>query len=595
MAEDSMVGQEIGSYRLETLLGAGGMARVYRARHKVLGRVYALKVLIERSKPGNQERFEREAKIIAQLDHPNVVGVHDFGFTPEGRPYLVMEWVDGRNLAELIDQEGPFSPQRSAMLARQIASALVAIHGLGFVHRDLKPVNIMVRRDKDGQERASLLDFGLARAADPHRDGGERLTLAGHVVGTPHYIAPEVMRSAAAPDARADLYALGVTLYAMLARRRPFSGATAVELLISQERDVPQPIPGSRGLDQIACAMLKPEPTQRTPTAQAVIDALDALDLEGEEPITRPQSPAIDEPPPPLRTISYPEAPDPTALPTEPGVVLSEAEPPPVETVTAPLAVAPTLPLGPSPLASVIRAEHAGRPWIGPAVAVLGGVLLLGAIGLGALRGRAPTVLEVPSPTPTAIRAEATPSPMAVRALVANPEPTPASPAPVSSAPMSPPASPIRSAAPRPSASPSARKVSASEIAARANEALHAQGWTRAEAQKLETLQGPLAALDAAVKAEDVERATTAAEEVRRLVPGADPAGRVLKDRLDRIQDTLNASRTDLPAGVLSRFRDRYFDLGQRSREGLSPAEYRARLDAIAALAADLQHALPTR
>jgi len=591
---DPLIGQDIASYHLEALLGAGGMARVYRARHRVLDRVYALKMQTQRSRPEHEARFVREAKIIAQLDHPNVVGVHDFGFTPEGRAYLVMEWIDGQSLADVIDVEGPLPVGRSAALARQILLALEAIHARGFVHRDLKPANVMLTKTA-AAEHVTLLDFGLARAADPAGDAGQRLTEVGRVVGTPHYIAPEVMRMEGPPDARADLYALGVILYAMLARRRPFAGATAAELLVSQERDTPQSIPGSRGLDRLAITLLAPRPADRPGSARRVIEALDGLELGTSPPI----SAAIVEESPsegPAMTVSYP---GPIARETEPPALVTvtvarDAEPPPSLTVTVPLA---TVPLR-------ARPELQARS-NGPLL-----LLALVAVGLGAALwlGRRPAAAPAPPPPPPPPEVR-TASGSAPRAISALPPPRESA-SPTAEPPLRPERHEARPAAsPRPSrpalnaespgpviggANPPAGAIASLNATAKSAAAILEQvGWTRAEASHLEALRDELQALDRALLAPDLIRAATAVERLKAAVErGADPSGLILKERLAQLSTQLTSHKDQLARPALRSLEDRYFELAQRPRERLPLAEYRARLRAQEDLGRDIERAL---
>lgn len=578
--EDPLIGQEVGSYHLEALLGAGGMARVYRARHRVLDRVYALKMQTQRSRPEHEARFIREAKIIAQLDHPNVVEVHDFGFTPEGRPYLVMEWIDGRSLASAIDSEGPLAPLRSAGVARQILLALEAIHARGFVHRDLKPANVMLTAGA-AMEHVTLLDFGLARAADPAGDAGQRLTEVGRVVGTPHYIAPEVMRLEAPPDARADLYALGVILYAMLARRRPFAGATAAALLVSQERDLPLAIPGAQGLDRLAISLLAPNPEDRPQSARLVIEALDALAL-APAPATSQEAGEEERA---AMTVSYP------------GPVPRETEPPPSVTVTVSLATVPlaTVPRSgePEPVTVTVPLRAAPEaPARSPVPKLLGAALALClGVALWLWRGATPAVSPAPAPAPSAVALTASAAaPRAISALAA-PRPSLATSAAPASAPADPPRPPpssLERREPRPTSKPA--HVDTPESLARAAAAIVANvGWTRSEALRLEPIGDALQTLDRALADQDLARAAAAVERLRAAVEaGADPAGLLLKERLGQLSARLTSYKDRLARTDLRVLEDRYFELAQRPREGLSLPEYRARLRAQDELSRDI-------
>ena len=199
-------------FEILDLLGAGGMGAVYRARQPSLDRVVALKVL-PAAGPGDAafaERFQREARALARLNHPNIVAVYEFG-EAEMLRFFVMEFVDGTNLRQL-ERAGRLSPREALQIIPQICDALQYAHDQGVVHRDVKPENILV----DRRGRVKIADFGLARIVDPDRDGGLRLTLENQVMGTPHYMAPEQVERPLAVDHRADIYSLGVVLYEML-------------------------------------------------------------------------------------------------------------------------------------------------------------------------------------------------------------------------------------------------------------------------------------------------------------------------------------------------------------------------------------------
>ena len=229
-AWDPLLGTIVGSYIVEACIGEGSFARVYRARHVVLTRRrVALKVLFGDVAASEImcRRFAREAEAASGLDHPNVVSVFDVGRTPEGLRYLAMELVDGPTLFDLIVGEGPLPLARVRALGAQLCRGLAHAHALGLVHRDFKPGNVVVVQ-RPGGEVARIVDFGLA-IAEPGLEHTTRITTTGSVLGTPAYAAPEQFAGDAV-DHRADLFALGVTLYEMLAGRPPFDG-TALELL----------------------------------------------------------------------------------------------------------------------------------------------------------------------------------------------------------------------------------------------------------------------------------------------------------------------------------------------------------------------------
>ncbi|HTU22621.1 MAG TPA: serine/threonine-protein kinase [Gemmataceae bacterium] len=209
----------LGEYELLERLGAGGMGEVYKARHRRLGKLVALKLLPAdtRHEPDRLARFVREMRAIGELDHPNVVEAHDAG-EQGGIVYLVMKLVPGTDLKTLVQQRGPLPVAEACELARQTAAGLQYLHERGLIHRDIKPSNLM----QTPEGVVKILDLGLARwHATPA--GGEDLTASGQPLGTPDYLAPEQASSAADADVRADLYGLGATLFYLLTGRAPFA------------------------------------------------------------------------------------------------------------------------------------------------------------------------------------------------------------------------------------------------------------------------------------------------------------------------------------------------------------------------------------
>jgi serine/threonine-protein kinase len=216
MDRDPLIGEVLGErYKVGAVLGEGGMATVYRAEHVLIGKEFAVKVLVGdvAADPKMVERFKREAQAASRLDHEHIIQVTDFGSTPEGLLYIAMELLQGKDLATAIHREAPFEPARAVRISRQIALGLAHAHERGLVHRDLKPENIMLVPRDEQPDFVKILDFGLARVRESaHRNEGERLTSSGMVFGTPEYMCPEQALGKEV-DARGDLYALGVVVY----------------------------------------------------------------------------------------------------------------------------------------------------------------------------------------------------------------------------------------------------------------------------------------------------------------------------------------------------------------------------------------------
>jgi serine/threonine protein kinase len=256
------------------------MGEVYRARDSRLGRDVAIKVLPESvaRDPDRLARFEREAKAVAGLSHPNILGLHDFD-TTSGVAYAVMELLEGETLRERL-KGGALPVRKSVETAVQLARGLAAAHAKGLVHRDLKPENVFLLHD--GQVK--ILDFGLARAVSSESDAtstGMPGTDPGVVLGTVGYMAPEQVRGQTA-DARADLFALGAVLYEMLAGQRAFRRDTSAETMTAILRDDPPDFVPSRvevgpALDRIVRHCLEKNPAERFQTARDVAFALEAL------------------------------------------------------------------------------------------------------------------------------------------------------------------------------------------------------------------------------------------------------------------------------------------------------------------------------
>jgi serine/threonine protein kinase len=243
---DKLVGQTLdGRYHIERKIGEGGMGVVFAARHAVIERPLAIKVLKREvmRDTATIKRFVQEAKAASRIGHPNIVDVTDFGTTADGLTYQVMEYVDGKTLGQALREGAPFKSSRAIRIVSQLARALGAAHDKGIVHRDLKPENIFLL-DRDGRKDfVKLVDFGIAKVAPPSGQpaDGPRLTRAGAVFGTPEYMAPEQAAGRGDTDGRVDIYALGIIAYEMVTGRVPFRGDTMVRTLAMQMLDPVEP------------------------------------------------------------------------------------------------------------------------------------------------------------------------------------------------------------------------------------------------------------------------------------------------------------------------------------------------------------------
>ncbi|HEX4446175.1 MAG TPA: serine/threonine-protein kinase [Polyangiaceae bacterium] len=270
--------RNLGGYRLVRPIGRGAHGEVWLARHGALKRDVAVKVLRRDAHDTlGVERFTREAQATSELVHPNTVRVFDFGTTPDGLRYYVMELLEGETLSDLVEREGPLAPGRAANLAAQAARALAEAHARGIVHRDVKPANLFVTQVGGEGDFVKVLDFGVARLPVAGR-AAAALTAPGHLIGTPAFMSPEAVRGEEV-DARADVYAMGAVLYFMLAGCAPFD-ADGHRVLAAHLNDIPLPPSVRRGaalpagLEAIALRCLAKPLGDRYPDAGALAAGL---------------------------------------------------------------------------------------------------------------------------------------------------------------------------------------------------------------------------------------------------------------------------------------------------------------------------------
>jgi serine/threonine-protein kinase len=271
----------LGQYTLGEKLGEGGMGIVYRASHAMLRRPTALKLLPpDRAGASAVTRFEREVQLTATLTHPNIVTIYDFGRTPDGVFYYVMEHLDGLDLEALVRADGPQPAGRVVHILKQVVSALAEAHGAGLIHRDIKPANVVLCERGLARDFAKVVDFGLVR--DLSRSTQD--STAGAVQGTPLYMAPEAIVAPDTVDGRSDYYALGAVAYYMLTGQPVFTAETLVELCAHHLHTQP-PAPSTKGagiaspkLDALVLSCLAKHPHERPQSATDFLSALDGLD-----------------------------------------------------------------------------------------------------------------------------------------------------------------------------------------------------------------------------------------------------------------------------------------------------------------------------
>ncbi|MFH1532571.1 MAG: serine/threonine-protein kinase [Pseudomonadota bacterium] len=279
-----LIGQVFaGRYRIDELIGRGGMGHVFRALHTTMNKVVALKVLSSQMAvdPENVQRFEREAAAASELRHPNTIHMFDFGTSDQGELYLAMEFLNGRTLAKCLAEDGPFSPARACRVFRQLMESLEEAHSRGIIHRDLKPENVFITDIHRSEDFVKVLDFGIAKFKRTDQIK-QTLTRTGFVCGTPQYLAPEQGLGTNVSPAT-DLYSAGVVLYELLTGTPPFTGDDPVSLVMKHIHEAPPPLAQEvRGnlpddLANLLRQLLEKDPSRRPVSAAEVVERLDAL------------------------------------------------------------------------------------------------------------------------------------------------------------------------------------------------------------------------------------------------------------------------------------------------------------------------------
>jgi eukaryotic-like serine/threonine-protein kinase len=291
LGRDVANARELGSYRLEELLGRGGMGEVWRARHRMLARPAAIKLirssLLRDGETGVLARFEREAQVIAQLRSPHTVTLFDFGVADGGSFYYAMELLDGLDADSLVRRFGPVPAERAIYLLRQMCHSLSEAESHGLVHRDVKPANIFLCRYGEDCDFVKVLDFGLVKALGEAPVGDPTLTREDTVHGTPAFMAPEQAMGGSSIDSRADIYATGCVAYWLLTGQLVFTADTAMGLLV-QHINTPAAPPSTRGampipasLDRLVLSCLAKDPAQRPQSVRELARRLDEIEGAG--------------------------------------------------------------------------------------------------------------------------------------------------------------------------------------------------------------------------------------------------------------------------------------------------------------------------
>lgn len=416
------VGDTLGRYELVRELGQGGMGVVYEARHKGLGTRFAIKVLLAVHSKGSSaaQRFEREGRIVAKLSSPHIVRTLDADTTPDGHPYIVMEFFDGCDLGKVLEERGTLRLGEVASIVRQLCVGLEHAHAEGVVHRDLKPANIFVALE-NGATVIKLMDFGIAKDLS----SSEELTATSVMIGTTHYMAPEQVRSSRQTTAASDLWSVGVIVFRLLSGRHPFTGPNHADIAMSILLD---PVPSLASFcpnipvefANLVARLLAKDPLKRLSSARELADALApfatepvSLDALGPPPTAPASESRTTEPTqgPPQKTprMITPAAKGPPSLPLAPTVRVPDEAQVYAAVIPMPTGSRPPGSLGPTMLAAPAQAAHIveqstlssspassdrdpdaarSRPRRGLAAA-LGGLVVVGAVTIGVSAYRA--------------------------------------------------------------------------------------------------------------------------------------------------------------------------------------------------------------
>jgi eukaryotic-like serine/threonine-protein kinase len=580
---DPLIGRTVDRYIIHKLLGSGGMGCVYRARHAVLDREYAVKVLFGdvAAHKTLAERFRREALAVSRMKHENIVEIVDFGRTEAGLTFLTMELIDGHTLSDEIGNRGQLPPSRTAAIALQIARGLAEAHSRGFVHRDLKPGNVMVS-EVAGELRVKILDFGIVGIAHEQRDS--KLTRTGFVLGTPAYMSPEQTQKSDVGPA-SDLYALGVICYEMLSGRLPFIAESSQMVMVKHITEVPPPLPPSGGLEQLVFELMAKKPDARPASAQAVAETLTAhLDrlksarvVTTQEVVKAPVDPMAT----PIQTVGLQIEAEPSAIAEyvpSAGLVAKLLSTPP----RAPEEAAPT-----HKISSFSTAELAWKPRPVLRVGVGVGVAAIGIVAL-TVAFSGPQEQKAAQPVSIEPIAATTAEPASPKPAAKEPEPEPPSEPPPAETPP-----PPKEKEPEPKKAAAARPQRA-DLEATLHQRLSRRGLTMSDLDLVPSTRSA-AKRFASAKGKNKEEAEAALTELLSLVDGVAVGSDLVQARLDRLSAVLNTVKEKLPAQQLSSFENRYLTLASDVRPGLSEGQARGMLAQIDQLRSEIDASLKKR
>jgi serine/threonine-protein kinase len=241
---DPLIGSRLANrYEIVSMIGKGGMGIVYKARHEVMDRSMAIKMLHSSmvAAPEAVKRFFQEAQTISQVKHHHIVTLYDFGMSPQAQPFIVMDYLQGKNLKQLVKEEGALSFERGEHILGQVIEALSAAHAKNVIHLDLKPENIVLTEQNNDRDWVTLVDFGLSKLEAPRAGESVSTSKGGHIAGSPPYMSPEQCKPAADVDARSDIYSLAVVVYEMLSNRLPFEAKSSIEMVDCHRFGTPMP------------------------------------------------------------------------------------------------------------------------------------------------------------------------------------------------------------------------------------------------------------------------------------------------------------------------------------------------------------------